>query len=187
MQSLLAEQPLILSFMLGVLAAGMIYGWLQTGRREVAAAGLVLAALIPLAWVIADRWETERERIETLIYQTADAVQNNDHQRVLDLIADPLTKELARRELGTFVFDEARVTKIREIAVIDESYPPEADVDLNVKVIVSQKRGGLRNQIVPRRLLLRLQKAGDSWQIIDYQHMPIVGGPDQYSPRQDAR
>ena len=187
MQTLLAEQPLVLSLMLGVLSAGLIYGWLQTGKTKIAVAGLLFAALIPLAWVVADRWETEREQIETLIYETAAAIQNNDHQRALDLIADPITKDLARRELASFVFDEARVTQIREIAVFEELFPPEAEVDINVKVIVSQKRGGLRNQVVPRRLILRLQKTDDSWLIIEYQHLPIIGGPDQYSRRQDLR
>ncbi len=55
MQTLLAEQPLILSLMLGVLAVGLIYGWLQTGTKAVGLCGLIVAALIPVAWVIASR------------------------------------------------------------------------------------------------------------------------------------
>jgi hypothetical protein len=182
MQSLLAEQPLILSLMLGVLAVCLIYGWLQTGKKELAAIGLTLAALIPVAWVIAANWVTDRERIEVLIYETADAIKNNDHERALNLIADTSIRDRARGELGNFVFDEARVTKIREIKLVDGTFPQEADVDLYVKIVVSQRTGGLQDQNVPRRLMLRLQKEGDGWVITDYDHMSPVGGPDVYSP-----
>ncbi len=34
METLLAEQPLLVSVMLGTLAAGLIYGWLQTGKES---------------------------------------------------------------------------------------------------------------------------------------------------------
>jgi hypothetical protein len=181
MQTLLAEQPLILSLLLGVLAVGLIYGWLQTGKQEVGAAGLVVAALIPVAWIIASNWVTDREQIEVLVYDTAEAVKNNDHDRALELIADPATRAQAKSELGSYVFDDARVTKIRNIELIAGTFPQEADVDLNVKVIVSQRTGGMHEVLVLRRLMLRLQKVGDSWAIVEYQHTPVMGGPDRYS------
>ena len=181
MQTLFAEQPLIVSLMFGILAVGLIYGWLQSGRKELAYVGILVALLIPIAWMIAQRWVTDRERITMLIYETADAVKNNDHERALSLIADPATRQQARTELGNFFFDDAKVAKIREIAMIDGTFPPEADVDMNVKVVVSQRTGGLQQVSVPRRLILRLQQQADDWVIIEYQHMPIVGGPDSYS------
>lgn len=185
MQTLFAEQPLIVSFMLGVLAVGLIYGWMQTGRKDLAYVGVVFALLIPVAWVIANHWITDRERIEMLIYETADAIKKNDHERALRLIADPATREQARRELGNFVFDEARIAKIREIELIEGTFPQEADVDLNVKVVVSQRAGGMQAVPVPRRLILRLQREGDTWVIIEYQHMPMVGGPDSYTTQRN--
>jgi len=184
MPSLLAEQPLILSLILAVLVVVLTYRWLQTGKKEVAAAALVIAAMIPVVWVIADRWVTDREQIETLIYQTADAIQENDHEQALELIADETTRERARRELGTFVFDQARVTRIREIQLIDGTFPQEADVDMNVKIVVSEKSGPMQNVTVPRRLMLRLQKDGDRWMITDYRHTSVVGKPDKQDSRQ---
>ncbi len=182
MLTLLAEQPVVLSLMLAVLAVALIYGWLQTASKQLAAAGLIAAALIPIVWIIAGAWVTEREQIETLIYQTADAIKRNDHRQTLDLIADPATRDQARQELEMWVFDEAKVTKIRDIELIDQSYPLEADIDLTVKVVVSQTSGPMQDVTVPRRLLLRLQKQGDHWQIVDYSHLPIVGGPDEFTP-----
>ena len=55
MEALLAEQPLIVSLMLGTFAVGLIFGWLQTGKKAAAVAGLIAASLIPVAWVVASR------------------------------------------------------------------------------------------------------------------------------------
>ena len=166
MQTLIAEQPLITCLILGILALGVGYGWLQTGKRELAAGALVLIALIPAAWLLADYWVTEREEIEQLIYATASAIESNDHERAVALIADVGTRDLAQRELANYVFDVARVAKIRDINVIEGAFPPEADVDLNVKIVVSQRSGGMQNVSVPRRLMFAIGKVGES--VVDH-------------------
>lgn len=181
MQTLLAEQPLVLSLILGVLAVSLIYGWLQTGRTGVGVSALLVAALIPLAWVIAEYWVTDREQIRMLIYETAAAIESNEHERTLDLIADPTMRLHAANELDRWIFDEARVTGIRQIEVIAGAVPKEADVDMLVRVTVAESRGGMRAESIPRRIRLRLQQQGENWRIIAYDHMPPVGGPDQYS------
>ena len=181
MATLLAEQPLIVSVMLGALAVGLVFGWLQTGKRQAAIAGLICALLIPVAWVVASRWETDREQIETLIRATADAVERNDVETAVQIIADPATKARARTELQNFTFEMAAVNQIRSIDVIEGTFPKEADVDMSVKVDVSHRSGSLRNVRVLRRLLLRLEKSSDTWVVTDYRHMPVIGKPDQFS------
>ena len=141
MESLLAEQPLLVSLMLGALSAALFFGWLQTGKRQAAAAGLVFALLIPVAWIVASMWETDREQIETLIYSIADAVERNDVETAVQIIGDPDTKARARAELANYHFDMAAVNKIRSIDVIEGTFPQEADVDLSVKVDVSDRSG----------------------------------------------
>ena len=176
MKVLLAEQPIVLSLMLGAVAIALVYGWLKTGKVASAIIGLVFAAMIPVAWLIASSWVTERESIREVLYETADAVRENDHDRVVDIISpdQPATIARARAELPRYRFDEARITGIRRIDVIEEAYPPEADVDVNVSVIVSDKRGQFAQMRVVRRLVLRMQKldspdgTGESWFIIDY-------------------
>ena len=42
-ETLLAEQPLIVSVMLGALSAGLLFGWLQTGKTAGCVAGLIMA------------------------------------------------------------------------------------------------------------------------------------------------
>lgn len=179
MEALLAEQPLLVSLMLGAFAVGLIYGWLQTGKKEAAVAGLFAASLIPVAWVIASRWETDREQIESLIYEIADAVERNDHEAAIRVIGDPQTKAHARQELSNWTFELARVNKISSIDIIEGTFPPEADVNMSVKVDVTGR--GVRNMRVPRRLILKFEQRDAGWVVTDYRHMPIAGGPDQYS------
>ena len=191
MKTLLAEQPLVVSLMLGAFSIALIYGWLQTGKQAAAIIGLVIALLIPCTWWLAESWVTDREEIRQLIEETANAVRENDLDRVAAVITEdrPETIAQARSELPRFVFDEARVTGVRSIDIIEGSYPLEADVDLNVKVVVSDKRGQFSRMTVFRRLKLQMQKldsidaAGKRWFVVDYNHMPVVGQPDSYSPQ----
>ena len=184
MTRLLAEQPILLSVLLGLMAAGCLYGWLQSGRRSAAVAGLVLLALIPIGWLVSHYWETDRERITELLHTTAAAVQRNEFQAVYDVIHPDLqsVRRRAEAELPQYEFDEAKITSIRKIEPILGAEPPEMDVDLNVSVTVTHRGGSLAETKLPRRLMLRMQKVGERLFVIDYTHQPLVGGPDAYSP-----
>lgn len=184
---LLAENPLLLSIILGILAAALVYGWLQSGRKPLVYAGLISAALIPIVWVVAENWVTDRERIEMLIGEVADAVEANDHKRALAIIGDEATKRQAAGELPQWIFTQADVGSIRSIRIVEDTVPLEADVDMTVKVEVSGKRGSIRNLRVPRRLLLTFQKRGQEtdvyggWKVTSYRHLPIVGKADSFT------
>ena len=183
--TLIAERPFLLSLMLGVLAGALIYGWLQTGKKPVAIAGLVALVFIPLVWWISDSIVTDREAIIALIHETADAVEANDHERALKIIGDPTARQQAGMELPRYEFMQADVGSIREIVILDERSPPQAEVDMTVKVHVSEKRGAIKNVRVPRRLNLVFEKQGTGdtarWVIVAYQHMPVIGKPDAYT------
>jgi hypothetical protein len=178
MYALLAEKPLLISLMLGVLGGGLIYGWLQTGKKPAAVAGLVLLLLIPLAWFLAARLETDREQVERLIYEVAAAVERNDAEAAIVVIADPDLRNRARNELSRWTFTLARVNRLRSIEIVEGSYPLEAIVEMSVKVDVSSRGGSMRNVRVARKLDLKFQKTRDQWHVIDYEHSPIAGsGP----------
>ena len=179
---LIAEEPLIVSLMLGAMGFGLLYGWLRTGNKPIALAGLVLVALIPLAWFIANQVETDREQIQRLIYTLADAVEQNDHDSAVTVISDPELEARARLELQNWTFDLAKVTQINKIRVIDDTFPPQADIEMMVKVKVSGRgSNAIQNAQIPRKLLLTMEKEGDDWLITEYQHLPIIGGPDKFS------
>mgnify|MGYP001082841228 FL=1 len=179
---LIAEEPLIVSLMLGAMGFGLLYGWLRTGNKPIALAGLVFVALIPLAWFIANQVETDREQIQRLVYTLADAVERNDHDSAVTVIADPELEARARLELQNWTFDLAKVTQINKIRVIDDTFPPQADIEMMVKVKVSGRgSNAIQNAQIPRKLLLTMEKEGDDWLITEYQHLPIIGGPDKFS------
>jgi hypothetical protein len=185
MKTLIAEQPLMMAVLLGVIAAAAVFGWLQTGKRESLLVGLVFVGLIPISWVVSERWVTDREQITAAIYQTAEAVKRNDFDAAIQVI-EPQQRELiasAKADLSRFRFTEARVNKLRSIEMVIGSEPPEAEVDISVSVTVSDQSGQFQDIRVPRRVVLRFRKSdGAKWYVYNYTHMPIAGTPDIYSP-----
>jgi ketosteroid isomerase-like protein len=183
MKTVIAEHPILLALMIGITAAALIYGWLETGKKQVGIAGLVVAAMVPVSWFVSSQWVTDREQIRALIYQTAAAVGANDHDTAVGVIGDASTKSRARAELPKYVFDLVKVSGI-QIRMAEGSVPPEADVDINALAVVSSAGGQFKNMRVPRRLFLKFQKNDDGdWVVVDYNHTPLTGQPDMYSSR----
>ncbi len=184
MTTLLAEQPLLLSMLMGVLSAGLIYGWLQTGKRGVGIAGLVVLVLIPIAWFVSNAWVTDRERIRELIFETADAVESNDIDRAVLVIGTrhPQLVARAKAELANYEFRQASVNQIRHIRVNTNAVPMQAEVELTATVDVTSKRGQFANVRVPRRLTLQFEKqADDQWVVVEYSQGPVIGDRDAFS------
>jgi hypothetical protein len=186
MQIILAEQPIVSAIILALIGSTLIFGWMQTGKKAALGVGLVVLALIPGAFALAANWVTDREMITEAIYRTADAVANNDFERAVQVIepAQRAKVEAARADLQRFRFDEARVNKLRTIDILPDAFPPVAEVDLSVTVVVSDQRGQINRMRVPRRVVLQFRKSETGqWFVYDYNHMPIVGDPDGYSPQ----
>lgn len=186
MELVLAEQPLVSSLLLAMVGVAMIYGWMQTGKKPALVGGLIVLALIPGAFALASSWVTDREMISEAIYRTADAVQRNDFDLAVQVI-EPTQRakiEAAKADLTRFRFSEARVNKLRTIDILDDAVPPTAEVDMSVTVVVSDQRGQLNNFKVLRRVVLQFRKSRQGqWLVYDYNHMPIVGEPDGFSPQ----
>lgn len=132
--------------------------------------------------------ETDSEQIERLIYTLAEAVERNDPDSAVAIIADPNLESRARLELQNWTFELAKVTRINEIRVMNDTYPPQADIEMMVKVRVTGKADRtIQNAQIPRKLLLTMEKDGDDWLITEYQHLPIIGGPDKFRGYSDGR
>jgi len=185
MQTLIAEQPLTMTILLGVIAAAALFGWLQSGKKEPLYVGLVFLALIPVGWIVSVRWVTDREQIRGAIETTAEAVKRNDFDTAV-LVIDPALRPLitsAKADLSRFQFTDARVNKLRSIDMIQGSDPPEAEVDLSVTVVASDQSGQFQNIRVLRRVILRFRRSDNGrWYVYDYNHMPIAGPSDNFSP-----
>ena len=178
MMNLLAEKPLVVSIMLGCIAAGLIYGWLQSGKKAAALVGLVCLILIPGAWALASNWQTDREQISEIIYATADAVAANDHDRAVAVIGNEKAKQMAMTELPNYIFDMAKVNQLDSIRINEGSFPMTAFAELSVKADVSSRRGQFKSLRVLRKLELDFEKRGNDWVVVNYHHSPVIGnGP----------
>ncbi|TWU04616.1 hypothetical protein [Stieleria varia] len=183
MMTFLAEQPLMLSILLAVTAAMIGYGYLQSGDKRAGIAALVCGLLIPVVWLIAANIQTDREKILTAIDETAAAVQANDAATAVQIISDPAVRTRAEQELPRYDFSRVNVRNV-QIQMLEGSFPPTATVDLDASVTASMKSGGLQNVRVPRRVILTFEKQTDGrWLVTDYDHRPLVGGPDAFSPQ----
>jgi ketosteroid isomerase-like protein len=184
MIKLLAEQPLTLSILLGLAAAALVYGWLQTGSRPAGVGGLVMLALIPVAWVVAAFWETEEERLRATCQQIARAVEANQRERLLDFIHPDATEVRRRAEaaLPRAEFSQARIGSYRSVEIFDELTPNEAIVDLTGSVVLTVPQTGLVDQRVAQRAIIRFRKSGEDWRVVDYQYMSPVGPADGLRP-----
>ena len=182
MKTIFAEQPLMLSFMIGTIAVALVYVWLQTGKKAIGIGGLACGLLIPVVWMIASSIETDREQIETLIRRTAQAVQDNDHATAVSVIDRLETRQQALAELPRYVFDKVSVGNMT-IKIVKGS-PLQADVDMIASVRASDKDGRFNDMRVARRILLTFQKGrDDQWTVVDYNHLPVTGQPDAFSPK----
>ncbi len=181
MEALLAERPLLLSIIIGGIAAMLAYAWLQSGNKRLGAAAALTAVLIPGIWFLADQWETDREKIQSLIDSTVRAVQANDHQTAVQVIADKSTRDQALTELPRYVFDRVAASNV-VISIDEKSAPKVADVELLAKVIASDKAGRVTGMRIVRRVILTFEKTGDTWVVVDYNHMQPGGQPDAFSP-----
>ncbi|MEL6896410.1 MAG: hypothetical protein AAFP90_09935 [Planctomycetota bacterium] len=179
MLQLVAESPITLSIVLGLLGLGCLFGWLQSGKKAAGVVGVVFLLLIPVAWIVAGLIQTEREAILEMIDTAAAAVERNDVDAAISHI-DPRLREVnerAKMALNSVKFSRARVTRVREVNVRSDATPMTAKVDLSVSVTVSARNGMVEGVKRPARLQLELRKnSKGQWKVIDYQQSEIVGG-----------
>lgn len=182
MWTIFAENPLMISIMIGIVVIGLLYGWLQTGDKRIAFAALVATLMIPAAYYLADAIETDREKILRAIYTTVRAIEQNDHESAVQVIGDRATRQRALNELPRYEFHRIGVRNI-EIRIVQGSFPLEATADLDASVTASLSNGAMKNIRVPRRVILTFQKQPDeSWLVTDYTHRPLIGKADNFTP-----
>ena len=179
MMDVIAEQPIVVSVVIGGIGLMLIYAWLQSGVKALLVAGGLVLALIPVEWWMAGTIVTDREAIRRMIHDTAAAVEANDFDTALSVMPNGLEKAKAAAELSRFQFEEARMTGERAINVEHFAGAVTAEADINVRVRVTGRGIGTLN--VPRRLVLDLEKRGDRWMVVGYRHLPPVGPADSQS------
>ncbi|MCA9140570.1 MAG: hypothetical protein KDB00_27550, partial [Planctomycetales bacterium] len=149
-------------------------------------AGLT-SLLIPGTYFISESIVTDREKILDAVYTTAQAVEQNDHQSAVVVIADNVIRQRALDELPKYEFHRISVRNI-QIKMVAGSLPPEATVDVDASARVSMVKGGMKNVPALRRVILTFQKQPDeSWKVIDYTHVSMTGQADGLTPNRTTK
>ncbi len=170
----LLEQPLPTLVMGVVLAAALIMGFLKTGQKSLLFATLAVVALA-VGLLIAERMVvTDREQVEQVLFEIAQAVERNDMDGALRHVSpDAPGVEHARSELGRIQFQEVDIKPNLEIQVAPDRIPATAEARFNVVVTANVGLGVSR---YPRYVEVTFEKQGDRWVVRDYSHYEPTRG-----------
>lgn len=174
MLQVLFESPLTVG-MVGVVAAGIaLVLWIQAGMRAALPVSIGLALLTVALCAISLQVETDREKIQQLLQQAAQAVQQNNLAALKALIhpAAEAGVRQAEAELPQYHFTEARITGIKSIRVDRLTEPPSAVAEFNVAVSVTA--GGLEARGARRFVRVFLLEQAGEWLLHGYEHFDVA-------------
>jgi hypothetical protein len=138
--------------------------YLQTRRAAFMAAILLVALLVVVGIFVEQAVVTDREAIETAVYDLAASVEANDMPSVLRHISPQATKVKAdaEREMNRYKFALARIVKAPGIEIIRETSPPTARVRCQGVVRLTDGQGsGIE-------LILTFGQEGELWLLNGY-------------------
>ncbi|MEM7478934.1 MAG: hypothetical protein AAF483_28460 [Planctomycetota bacterium] len=119
--------------------------------------------------------QTETELIRETLHDVAASLEKNDH-RAIERAIHPNASEAvqsAKKNLKSFEFEDARVTRIKSID-INESKPPTALAQINVVVDVNLKGTGKGRGA--RFVKVYFMKKDDRWLVQDFEQFEPTAG-----------
>ncbi len=175
MRDFLLESPVLLGVS-GMLVSGTIlFFWTQTGHKAALYSGGIVAAVTAVLMTISVQIETDRERIEKILNQVADALERGDYEKVYGYI-HPNAAQASRRarsELPNYRFTDARVTRIKSITVNRSSTPPTALAEFHVMVAGDMNGHPFK---LPRFIKVYFMDRNGTWLVRDYEHFDAATG-----------
>ncbi len=166
----LTEDPTY-AVMTGLLVALALGCFGYMAKERILSILAVLAILLTIGVVIAERAIiTDREEIESTLYDLAGYVANNRHDDILRHI-DPNSEayRAAQQEMPKSVFKSCNIYSINELEVDDSSSPPSAVSDF--VATGSGTAAAIGEGWGRRAVTLHWKKFPDgSWKIVRYSH-----------------
>ena len=134
MREILLEQPLTVGITGGALAALALVVWYQTRQKPILYAALGLVVLTIAAVSLSLQIETDRERIRSILTQTANNLETGDYEAVYAAIHPNAAENLlrAKRMLPTLKFEDARITTVKDISINHTTKPATAVAQFNI-------------------------------------------------------
>ena len=176
MAELFLESPLSIGVIGVILVLVSALVWTNTGAKPaiyIAVAFLLLTIILVMVGI---NVQTHREKIETVLSEVAQAVEDNDLQKVLSYVHPEAADSLARAksEFPNYKFTEARITGVKSINVDQRTSPMSAVAEFHVAVSVT----GNGNQANGIRRFVRcyfLNRNG-RWLVQNYEHFEPTAG-----------
>ncbi len=163
------ESPLMVGLCGLVIVVGAALLWTQSGSKAALIVSGAAGIFTLITVLVGIQIETDRERIQRTIEEVAAALSKNDQQRVFSYIHPAATEAVARAksELPNYKISEARVTRLKSIAVNRKSTPPTAIAEFNVAVTIE-----MQGQRAPVRRFVKayFMLQGERWLVNDYEH-----------------
>ncbi len=116
--------------------------------------------------------ETEEERIGAVLHEAAAAVEAGKYDSLAPYIhpREKGLRRLAEALLQTYEIDRVAIKSNLKVAVDRKASPPRAVATFNVVVRGSRLSSQTGTRNVPRFVVLKLEKQGDQWKVIELQH-----------------
>lgn len=174
--NLVLENPLAIVLIGGLPVLALTVGFFKTGRRLLALFAALLLALTVGAVCIERLVVTDREQVAATVKQIARDLTSNQPPQVIQHISQraPELRQRAERLLPRAVIHEARVKRNLEIEVRPHRNPPLATARFNGLLVLSDKKGMVRNVRHPARFTVEFRKEGDVWRAYAYEEEPFV-------------
>lgn len=187
----LMEDPVWI-LVVGLLATGIAgFVWTRTQHFGWLAASVV-AFLLTLGLVALERFiKTDREKLRQTVSEMAQAVEDNDVEKLVTYIASdvPDCERRIRGELPTYTFKRCNVAQYNALVFDDPQAPHRAMAVFFVLADVNAPRYSY-NGFVRRRVALFFEKQEDGqWLMYDYDHadpqqqfpyLPQNGSPPKF-------
>ena len=164
--AILLEDPTPI-LVVGILAEAVLGVILARTRRGVLLwpMGGVLA-LVVIGVVVERLVVTERERVEAAIYGAADAVENNDRQRVKDFLSRS-APEVLRRALS--YMDRVRFTSVSvrglKVRINDLTSPRSAEATFTARADFTDQGGEYPYNTYAAQFLVKLVFEDGTWKV----------------------
>jgi hypothetical protein len=164
MMSLLFEQPYWIGGIGIVVTIVLFVSWIQSGTihwlKAAAGTAVITALLLGLnLWIL-----TDRERIQSMLYESAEFLEKNQVEKVRALVHPNATERVKRTAewIETVKFSRVTITKIHAIEV--DRTNNRAEVRLNVVVGGSVGQYSGRG---PRWARVRLEERNGNWLVVE--------------------
>lgn len=178
----LVEERLPILLLGASAAAIMLVVVLQT-RRLPAAIGFAAVVLVTIATLVVEALVvTEVERVENTIYAAADALENNEVDSVLAMIAPDATemRRRAERILPDATFRRVKINNDLKVTINRLAQPPTAEARFTCYYEVEYRPDLNPYPKGVRRFEVTLVQDGDQWLFLGYEMTDPTGqGPDE--------